>query len=157
MEAITTLRQTTIVATYLTQFEVLSNRLRGLFQNYKVSCFLSGLEDEIRLPLRMLKPHNLNLAFGLAKIQEEYVYSSGRLNKPPNPYISPSPWVLMGEGALVPLVWRLGRNFQFLKGFLIRENFSFKMLVPHRWRKWWTMGCTIIAMRSGTPLINAES
>ena len=42
-----------------------------------MSCFLSGLKDEIRLPIRMLVPKTLNEAFGLAKIQEEYL-SNGR-------------------------------------------------------------------------------
>lgn len=40
----------------------------------KLSCFLSGLRDEIRLPIRMLNPANLDDAFGLAKIQEQYVW-----------------------------------------------------------------------------------
>ena len=41
-----------------------------------MSCFLSGLKDEIRLPVRMLVPKTLNEAFGLAKIQEEYLSHS---------------------------------------------------------------------------------
>ena len=41
-----------------------------------MSCFLSGLKDEIRLPVRMLVPKTLNKAFGLAKIQEEYLSHS---------------------------------------------------------------------------------
>ena len=45
---------------------------------HKLSCFLSGLKDEICLPVRMLSPQSLNAAFGLAKIQEEYVMSCRR-------------------------------------------------------------------------------
>ena len=41
-----------------------------------MSCFLSGLKDEIRLPVRSLVPESLNEAFGLATIQEEYLLSS---------------------------------------------------------------------------------
>ena len=37
---------------------------------------MSGFKDEIRLPVRMLMPKSLNEAFGLAKIQEEYLMSS---------------------------------------------------------------------------------
>ena len=37
---------------------------------------MNGLKDEIRLPVRMLNPQSLNEAFGLAKIQEEYVWSN---------------------------------------------------------------------------------
>jgi hypothetical protein len=47
----------------------LSNRLRGLTKPYKLSYFLSGLKDDIRLPVRMLAPTSLGQAFGLAKIQ----------------------------------------------------------------------------------------
>lgn len=61
---------------YKGQFKALSNRIRGLFDSHKLSCFLSGLKDEVRLPLKMLNPKNLNEAFGLAKIQEEYLMSS---------------------------------------------------------------------------------
>ncbi|KAF5450607.1 hypothetical protein F2P56_030941, partial [Juglans regia] len=82
MEAITRLRQTSTVSAYKTQFEVLSNRLKGLSENYKLSCFLSGLRDEIRLPVRMLHPQSLNTAFGLAKIQEEYITSTRSNNRP---------------------------------------------------------------------------
>jgi hypothetical protein len=78
MEAITRLRQTSTVSLYKSQFEVVSNRLRGISEENRLSCFLSGLKDEIRLPLRMLNPTTLNDAFGLAKIQEEYVMSTRR-------------------------------------------------------------------------------
>jgi hypothetical protein len=37
---------------------------------------MSGLKDEIRFPLHLLNPQKLNVAFGLAKIQEEYVLNS---------------------------------------------------------------------------------
>jgi hypothetical protein len=81
MEALTHLRQTTIVAAYKAQFKGLSNRLRGLSEQYKLNYFLSGLKDEVRLPICMLNPSNLIQAFGLAKIQEEYVTSSRRISK----------------------------------------------------------------------------
>lgn len=54
----------------------LSNRLKGLSKKHKLSFFLSGLKDEIRLPITMLNPINLSVAFGLIKIQEEYVWNS---------------------------------------------------------------------------------
>lgn len=78
MEALTRLKQTTTVAAYKSQFESLSNRLRGLSDHHKLSCFLSGLKDEIRLPIRMFYPINLGAAFGLAKIQEEYLMATRR-------------------------------------------------------------------------------
>lgn len=68
MESLMKLRQSSTVGDYTAQFEALSNRLRGLSEANRLSCFLSGLKDEIRLPLRMLKPQNLVAAFGLAKL-----------------------------------------------------------------------------------------
>ena len=68
MKALTRLKQTTTMVSYKGNFEILSNRIKGLFESHKLSCFLSGLKDEIRLPVRMLVPKSLNDAFGLAKI-----------------------------------------------------------------------------------------
>ena len=76
MEVLTRMSQTSIVALYTVEFEAVSYRVKGLSPLHKLSCFLSGLRDEIRLPVRMLNPQSLNEAFGLAKIQEEYVWSS---------------------------------------------------------------------------------
>ena len=43
---------------YLEEFDVLSNRVT-LIEEYSLSCFLSGLRDEIRIPIRMLGPTTL--------------------------------------------------------------------------------------------------
>ena len=76
MESLTRLKQTTNVVVYKGQFETLSNRIKGLSYSNKLSCFLSGLKDEVRLLVKMFNPKNLNEAFGLAKIQEEYLNSN---------------------------------------------------------------------------------
>ena len=68
MEALTKLRQVNSVSSYKAPFEALSNRIKELFEKHKLSCFLSGLRDEILLPIKMFNPQNLNSAFGLAKI-----------------------------------------------------------------------------------------
>ena len=81
METLTRLRQTATVSLYKAQFEVLSNRIKGLSTVHKLSYFLSVLRDEIRLPVRMLNPKSLNEAFGLAKIQEEYNWSCRKFSK----------------------------------------------------------------------------
>lgn len=75
MEELMRLRQSFSVADYTAQFEALSNRLRGVSERNRLSCFLSGLKDDIRLPVRMLNPTSLVAAFGLAKLQEEYIQS----------------------------------------------------------------------------------
>lgn len=73
MEALTRLHHTSTVEHYKRHFELLSNQLRGLTEPYKLSCFLSGLHEDIRFMVRMLNPPNLHVAFGLAKMQEENV------------------------------------------------------------------------------------
>ena len=75
MENLTKLKQVGSVFAYKGQFEALSNRIKELSEKHRLSCFLSGLRDDIRLPIRMLNPQNLNAAFGLAKIQEEYLFA----------------------------------------------------------------------------------
>ena len=91
MESFTRLRQTINVVVYKGQFEALSNRIKGwLSDSHKLSCFLSGLKDEVRLPVKMLHPKNLNEAFGLAKIQKEYLNSNRRSQRPSIDYAKPS-------------------------------------------------------------------
>ncbi|XP_041028991.1 uncharacterized protein LOC121268795 [Juglans microcarpa x Juglans regia] len=68
MEQLTRLRQVDTVEEYKANFEALSNRLRRLSESYKLSCFLSGLKDEIRLTVRMFNPNSLMEAYGLARI-----------------------------------------------------------------------------------------
>ena len=90
MESLTRLRQTTNVVVHKGKFKALLNRIRGLSDNHKLSCFLSGLKDKVRLPVKMLNPKNLNEAFGLAKIQEEYLNSSCRSQRSSIDYSKPS-------------------------------------------------------------------
>jgi hypothetical protein len=81
MKTLTRLRQTTTVEAYKSQFEILSNQLKGLAEPYKLSCFLSGLREDIRFMVRMLNPSNLTVAFGMAKIQEENVAAFRRSSR----------------------------------------------------------------------------
>ena len=90
MKSLTRLKQTTNVVVYKGQFEALSNKIRGLSDSHKLSCFLSGLKDEVRLPVKMFNPKKLNEAFGLAKIQEEYLNSSCRGQRSSIDYTKPS-------------------------------------------------------------------
>ena len=62
MKALTRLRQVTTMS-YKAEFQSLYNRLRGLSERNKLSCFLNGLNDEIRLPVRILIPTTLNAQF----------------------------------------------------------------------------------------------
>lgn len=78
MEALMQLRQSSTVTDYTTQFEALSNRLRGISKKNRLSCFLSGLKDDICLAMRMLNPSTLVVAFGLTKLPEEYLLTFRR-------------------------------------------------------------------------------
>ncbi|EEF38806.1 conserved hypothetical protein [Ricinus communis] len=47
---------------------------KGLTQaEYSLSCFLSGLKDEIKIPVKMLNPNNLQQAYALARMQDSYL------------------------------------------------------------------------------------
>ena len=81
MESLTRLKQTSSIVAYKGQFKAISNRVRSLFEPHKLNCFLSGFKDEVRLPVRMLSPKTLNEAFGLAKMQEEYLWSCRKYSK----------------------------------------------------------------------------
>uniref|UniRef100_A0A2N9EFE6 Retrotransposon gag domain-containing protein n=1 Tax=Fagus sylvatica TaxID=28930 RepID=A0A2N9EFE6_FAGSY len=48
MELLTKLKQTHNIAAYKSQFESTSNRVRDLSDMHKLSCFMSGMKDEIR-------------------------------------------------------------------------------------------------------------
>ena len=76
------------------QFEALSNRIKELSDKHKLSCLLSGLKDEIRLPVNMFNPPNLSSTFGLAKIQEEYLSASKKGTKPWGEAQVPKPSIL---------------------------------------------------------------
>ena len=47
MKALTHLKQMSTMAAYKGNFKILSNRIVSLSEAHKLSCFLSGLRDEI--------------------------------------------------------------------------------------------------------------
>ena len=82
MELLTKLKHTYTVAIYKGQFESISNRIRNLSDMHKLSCFMSGLKDEVRLAVKMQGPRNLGEAYALAKIQEKYLVTVKRSFRP---------------------------------------------------------------------------
>jgi hypothetical protein len=82
METLTKLRHTHSVVAYKGQFEALSNRIRNLSEAHKLSCFMSGLRDDVRLAVKMQGPRSLGEAYALAKIQEEYLITCRKSYKP---------------------------------------------------------------------------
>jgi hypothetical protein len=90
--AFTKLKQTNTVKEYQSQFEVLSNCIAGLSEEFRVRNFLSGLKEEIRITVVMLMPTTLTLAFGLARLQEEEVTRRSRNYRNPQP-LNSSPYI----------------------------------------------------------------
>lgn len=82
METLVKLKQTGSIEEFKSRFETLANRVHDLPDHLKLSCFLGGLKDEIRLPVRMFNPSRMIDAYSLAKIQEELIWTSRRTPKP---------------------------------------------------------------------------
>jgi hypothetical protein len=76
--AFTKLLQTSTIEVYQSEFEMLSNRISGLTEEFRVHTFLSGLKEEIRITVTMLKPNCLSAAFGLTRLQEDEVLRRNR-------------------------------------------------------------------------------
>lgn len=72
--AFTKLRQISIVEEYQSAFEVLSNKVTEVCEEFCISTFLSGLKEELRIIMTMFKPQSLPAAFGLARLQEDQVW-----------------------------------------------------------------------------------
>ncbi|XP_028056715.1 uncharacterized protein LOC114260736 [Camellia sinensis] len=70
MGNLTKLKQTTTVRAYQEQFEVLANKTQNHPETFFISCFISGLKDEIQPGVLMFKPTSITQAIGLAKLQE---------------------------------------------------------------------------------------
>lgn len=66
--AFTKLKQVGTVEEYYSQFEALSNRIKGLTEEFKISTFISGLRDDLRIMVTMVKPLSLSATFRLAKL-----------------------------------------------------------------------------------------
>ena len=87
MADLKSLVQTGSLQDYLEEFDVLSHKVT-LTEEYSLSCFLSGLRDEIKIPLRMFGPRSLQQAYALARLQESYLTATrsnrNYYNKPPS-------------------------------------------------------------------------
>lgn len=80
---LTKLCQNSTVKSYQERFEELANRTQGLTQEFFVSCFLSGLKEEIRAAVQMFHPTTITQAIGLARLQEETIEAISRKSRLP--------------------------------------------------------------------------
>ncbi|XP_042027275.1 uncharacterized protein LOC121774473 [Salvia splendens] len=74
------LRQSGSLQEYMEAFDELYPRT-GIREDQALSFFLSGLVDELQMPVRMFKPKRLAEAFSLAKLQELTVRALGEKPK----------------------------------------------------------------------------
>lgn len=73
MGDLTKLRHTTTVRVYQEQFEELANRTTNLPESFFISCFISGLKEEVKAGVQMFRPTTITQAIGLAKLQENSI------------------------------------------------------------------------------------
>ncbi|KAA8524511.1 hypothetical protein F0562_010934 [Nyssa sinensis] len=75
------LEMISIVKTYQEKFEELANKTNGFSKEFFVSCFVSGLNDEIKAVVQMFRPRNVSQAMGLARLQEETIEALAKKNR----------------------------------------------------------------------------
>lgn len=78
IRAFTKLRQTSTIEEYQTKFEILSNKIKGLTKEFHISTFISGLRDDLKIKVTMLKSNTISTGFGLTKLQEVKVARRSR-------------------------------------------------------------------------------
>lgn len=97
MGELSKLKQVTFVKAYQEKFEELANKTKGLTEEFFISCFLSGLKDEIKAGVQMFQPTTITQAIGLARLQEESIEAIARRSR-----ISPSPKPAISGWPLFP-------------------------------------------------------
>ncbi|WVZ17266.1 hypothetical protein V8G54_010248 [Vigna mungo] len=92
------LTQTQSLQDYLSEFEVLANRISDYPPSFYLSCFLSGLKPSLCREVTAFQPPDLPHAIALAKLHEEKFRSSlsppnrfGRTSIPPSPLTTSPP------------------------------------------------------------------
>lgn len=89
MDELKNLTQTSTMQEYHDSFDALASRL-NLEEEYLLSCYLGGLEEETQMLVRMFTPKTVQQEFCLAKLQE--VSSKARKHRHnPKPALLPTP------------------------------------------------------------------
>ncbi|XP_027093589.2 uncharacterized protein [Coffea arabica] len=85
IEKFNKLQQTSSVLAYQEKFEELRAlvlaKVPNLSESYYVSCFLSGLKNEVKTAVKMYKPDSLKLAFEKARWQEHLLEALSKNNR----------------------------------------------------------------------------
>ncbi|XP_058217468.1 uncharacterized protein LOC131328550 [Rhododendron vialii] len=80
---LTKLKQWTSVKLYQEKFEELANKTTGLSEEFFISCFVSGLKDEIKGGVQMFQPRTISQAMGLAHLQEDTIEAVSKKHRVP--------------------------------------------------------------------------
>ncbi|KAL5753569.1 hypothetical protein ACOSP7_021789 [Xanthoceras sorbifolium] len=70
-EALSRLKQTTNVVAYQEAFKKLSHQVDGLPKNFLIDCFITGLQDDIRLDVKIKQSSTLADTIGVTRLIEE--------------------------------------------------------------------------------------
>lgn len=68
---LTKLKQWRTVRLYQDKFKEMATKSSGLSEEFFISCFVSGLREEVRAGVQMFQPKTISQAMGLACLQEE--------------------------------------------------------------------------------------
>jgi hypothetical protein len=83
METLSKLKHEGSLDDYKNQFDILTLKVHRLPDEHKLSYFLGGLKNKIRLPVRIFNPKTLVEAYSLARIQEECLSNLTKGLRPP--------------------------------------------------------------------------
>ncbi|GJX91187.1 retrovirus-related pol polyprotein from transposon 297 [Tanacetum coccineum] len=70
-EALSRLRQTSDMEIYIESFENLSHRVDGLPKGFLIGSFIAGLQDDIRLDVKIKRPRTLADTIGVSRLVNE--------------------------------------------------------------------------------------
>lgn len=86
---LTKLKQWASVKSYQEKFEELANKTTGLTEEFFISCFVSGLKEEIKGGVQMFQPRSISQAMGLARLQEDTVEALNKKTRAPLKTVPP--------------------------------------------------------------------
>jgi hypothetical protein len=81
METLSKLKQVGWLDDYKNQFDTLALKVHAMPKAHKLSCFLGGLRDEIRVSVQMFNPGSLVSAYSLVRTQVECVFNSRKSSR----------------------------------------------------------------------------
>jgi hypothetical protein len=81
METLSKLKQVGWLDDYKNQFDTVALKVHAMPKAHKLSCFLGGLRDEIRVSVQMFNPGSLVSAYSLVRTEVECVFNSRKSSR----------------------------------------------------------------------------